>query len=88
MIQFIATFKEEVKTIIRIIKMYTTCGFRKALRNLWREAQICRIHRRNIRYARRYDRQENLRLHFGCGPRIRPGWVNIDLSAAQADLHR
>lgn len=68
--------------------MYTTCGFRKALRNLWREAQICRIHRRNIRYARRYDRQENLRLHFGCGPRIRPGWVNIDLSAAQADLHR
>lgn len=27
------------------------------------------------------------RLHFGCGPNIKPGWVNIDLANPAADLH-
>lgn len=70
-----------------ILNRYTTDGLRRASGNLWQEVRICRIHRSNIRRARRYYDQTDLRLHVGCGPRIRAGWVNIDLSSVNADLH-
>jgi len=35
--------------------------------------------------ARRYRDRSDLKLHLGCGPNIRPGWVNVDLNA-KADL--
>ena len=32
------------------------------------------------RLFRSYKNYKNLQLHFGCGPRILKGWINIDLS--------
>ena len=33
-----------------------------------------------IELAKRYKSYQPLKLHFGCGPRILKGWINIDLS--------
>jgi len=42
--------------------------------------------RRSVKKLRQsIKRQAGLRLHLGCGPNIRPGWINIDLFAANAD---
>jgi len=44
-----------------------------------------RMHRRGVRKAMRYKNATALKLHFGCGGNVKPGFVNIDLSSA-ADL--
>ncbi|HOX07096.1 MAG TPA: methyltransferase domain-containing protein [Planctomycetota bacterium] len=60
-------------------------GFRKAVRSLLKEWQVWRLHRRGVRRARRFAGQKGLKLHLGCGPNLKPSWVNIDLQAG-ADL--
>jgi len=42
-------------------------------------------HRRGVRQSRKFRGQKHLRLHIGCGPKLKEGWVNIDLSP-QADI--
>ena len=65
--------------ISRIIKSKMSIGFRRALRNLWTEHQIYRMHQKGKRQARKYAGQLELKLHVGCGDKIKAGWVNIDL---------
>jgi predicted SAM-dependent methyltransferase len=60
-------------------------GMRKALRTLRSELKIMRMHRRAVKKAGRYRDATDLKLHFGCGPNLKPGFINIDLSPA-ADL--
>jgi predicted SAM-dependent methyltransferase len=38
-----------------------------------------RMHEKGVRSAKKLSSQRNLKLHIGCGPRSKPGWVNIDL---------
>jgi predicted SAM-dependent methyltransferase len=61
-------------------------GIGPAVRNLGWELGLAAIHSANRIRARRYKMQSDLKLHLGCGPRTKPGWVNIDLRK-EADLN-
>jgi predicted SAM-dependent methyltransferase len=61
-----------------------------ALGTLRNEVHISRVHRGGVRRARALE-QRDLRLNLGCGPNLRPEWVNVDLDARGAiplDLRR
>jgi predicted SAM-dependent methyltransferase len=60
-------------------------GTREALRTLRSEVRVMRMHRRGVRKAAEYQGARGLKLHFGCGANLKPGFVNIDL-AKGADL--
>ena len=62
-----------------------TNGVKEAARNLGREIVMLRKHWRGVRAASRLPSTEDLKLHLGCGPKIRKGWINIDCSD-QADI--
>lgn len=68
------------------IKRVTTRGFRSSLRDLHKEWTVLLAHRRGLRDAEGYHGQRGLRLHLGCGPDLKAGWVNIDPFYADADL--
>jgi predicted SAM-dependent methyltransferase len=57
----------------------------RALRGLAKECSIWALDLRGRRKARRYRRERGLRLHVGCGPKPKSGWINIDL-VSSADL--
>ncbi|MBA2297935.1 MAG: methyltransferase domain-containing protein [Actinobacteria bacterium] len=42
-------------------------------------------HRRGVRAARKLDYSESLLLNLGCGTKVKPGWLNVDL-VPEADL--
>jgi predicted SAM-dependent methyltransferase len=65
--------------IKRAVRACLSTGAIEALRSLRKELRIQRLHRSGIRAARRYAGAGSLRLHLGCGPNYKPGWVNIDL---------
>jgi predicted SAM-dependent methyltransferase len=67
-----------------VLKAKTTAGLRRAVRDLAEEFRIQRIHRASLRRVQRYS-ASNLKLNVGCGPNLKNGWVNIDLSE-KADL--
>ncbi|HEV8071800.1 MAG TPA: methyltransferase domain-containing protein [Planctomycetaceae bacterium] len=60
-------------------------GTREALRILRSEVRVMRMHRRGVRKAAEWHGATGLKLHFGCGGNLKPGFVNIDL-ANGADL--
>jgi predicted SAM-dependent methyltransferase len=75
----------------RIIKKSVPPGVRSALRNLRTEFDLARLHRRGLRAAEKYAGQKQLKLQLGCGPRLKQGWVNVDLgdkADVQLDLRR
>jgi len=43
------------------------------------------MHRKGIRQVRKITGQQHLRLHIGCGSKIKKEWINIDLSP-KADI--
>lgn len=59
-----------------------TSGLKKALFNLSTEIRIWLRHRKGLYQARRYTLSTPGKLHLGCGPNYKPGWLNVDL------LHR
>jgi predicted SAM-dependent methyltransferase len=60
---------------------------RFALRQLALEVRIARLHRASSSQARRYRGNGDLpRLNLASGYHPKPGWVNVDLFEAKADL--
>ena len=47
--------------------------------------QITRQHRSGVRRTQKFVNQRHLQLHIRCGPKIKRGWVNIDI-CREADL--
>ena len=74
-----------MKMFRKIIEAKTTAGFRKAIGHLSEEFGIQLRHLASLRRVNRYTRG-HLKLNVGCGPNLKHGWVNIDLSG-HADLH-
>jgi predicted SAM-dependent methyltransferase len=76
---------EKELMIRKFIKDHTTKGVRIALLKLRDEFEILRQHRRGLKQAKRFASQRDLKLHIGCGPNHKDGWVNLDLGG-NADL--
>jgi len=58
---------------------------RQAVSDLVAECRIALGHYSGTLRARRFRNRTGLKLHIGCGPKAKEGWVNIDL-AGRADL--
>lgn len=61
-------------------------GIQRSTRAMRQELRIANLHRRGLRVARRYRGAAGLKLHIGCGPNRKEGWVNIDLQDADLSL--
>jgi SAM-dependent methyltransferase len=71
--------------IRQFLRRQTPDGLRSSLQHVWGEIKTLRKHRKGIRQVRKLSGQQHLRLHIGCGPKIKKAWINIDLSP-QADI--
>lgn len=52
---------------------------REAFERLSRELRAARLSRGTLSKFASLDGRTGLRLNLGCGPDVRPGWVNVDL---------
>jgi predicted SAM-dependent methyltransferase len=73
------------KMIKQFLKSHTSVGIYSMIRNVSQEITILHKHRKGVHLARKLHGQQHLRLNLGCGPKIKNGWINIDL-ADQADI--
>jgi predicted SAM-dependent methyltransferase len=68
-------------------RRHLSAGLADALQSTISEYATQRRHRAGVRLVhRRYADSQGLRLHLGCGPNYKPGWVNIDLFSPGADI--
>ena len=68
------------------VKRRLSRGLRAALRQVADEWRSQRIHRASARRAAELTTAGPVRLNLGCGDKKKPGWVNVDLYAPEADL--
>jgi predicted SAM-dependent methyltransferase len=68
-----------ISAIKAAIKHRLPRGIGEAVRLLVHELRILWQHSRGVRKSRQYTHSSGLKLNIGCGPNIKPGWVNIDL---------
>lgn len=61
-------------------------GFWRAAVSLADEIGLQYHHQKSVRLSRQLVDGADLKLHLGCGPNRKPGWINIDLYDAGADL--
>jgi SAM-dependent methyltransferase len=52
---------------------------RKAVENAEREVKLYQRHQKGLAKARQLAGQKGLKLHLGCGPVRKEGWINVDL---------
>lgn len=69
-----------------MIKRRLSRGLVFALRQLRDEISCMRRHRAGVRGAKLYLNRSPFQLNLGSGNHPKPGWVNVDLFAAVADL--
>ncbi len=72
--------------IRKLVKNWTTYAVREKARELCHEVRLSSAHRASVRKAKKSLTSTNLKLHLGCGPIIKTGWVNIDLHSDRSDL--
>lgn len=66
-----------------IFGLPVSSGLRAAKNRLLAELKIHRSHQSSCRAIRRsYGSRTDLRLHLGCGPKVKKGWLNLDLHPA------
>ena len=61
-------------------------GLSSAIGRVRDETKMALTHRKAVSKARHFA-SEGLRFHCGCGPNLKPGWVNIDGFYRGADLN-
>ncbi len=73
----------------RLPNLKVTTVFPKHVRNAWRQLRVeyglHRLHQKNVKAAQQYRGKTGQKLQLGCGPRLKEGWINVDL-IPQADL--
>ena len=70
-----------------LLKTSLSPSLRFALREVANEWRNQRVHRASSRRASQLSKGEPIRLNLGSGRHPKPGWVNVDLFDATADLH-
>jgi len=55
-------------------------GLRIALRQLYSELRLAWATRNSSAAFQKFEGQSELKVHLGCGPDVRRGWVNVDAS--------
>jgi predicted SAM-dependent methyltransferase len=78
-------FFVRTSTFGRFLEHYLGSGVALAWRRLRFELHILRLHRKSVRKAQRMLSSSPVRLHCGCGPEVKEGWINIDITD-DADL--
>jgi len=73
--------KEFVKRLIRPFWGRQPLPLRIAAHKLIAEMRLARAVRRSAKQFESLKGKKNLRLHLGCGDELKPGWINVDLSA-------
>ena len=68
------------KLIRNLCEKYTSRGVLNALRQLRNELRIHKLHRASVKKAARLSSSTKHRLNLGCGPNLKEGWINIDLT--------
>jgi len=58
---------------------------RRAFRSILKEFQVSLLHFRGTIKAHKFKKETNLKLHIGCGAKLKEGWINIDLNK-KADI--
>jgi predicted SAM-dependent methyltransferase len=69
-----------------IARAHTSRGLRGALLSVQEEWRLFRTHRSELKKVSSFSQRPNKKLNLGCGPNPKPGWINIDLFDAHADL--
>src|SRR5215472_7118013 len=70
----------------RLVKACTTKGFFDVIRGANSEWRIYKCHRSALNKLALFLRSPEKKLNLGCGPNLKPGWINIDLFDSHADL--
>lgn len=73
-------------TVRKLVTSHSSQGLRAAVRNVAREWRISRLHRSSLRKLEPFLQIEHKKLNLGCGPNLKPGWINIDLFDSHAQL--
>lgn len=68
------------EVLVRSYRKRLPEGLRLAVRQLLDEIKVERTVRRARPQFRALHEQQDLRVHLGCGPDIKEGWINIDLA--------
>src|SRR2546425_2533045 len=55
-------------------------GLRETFSNLAAEIKLARVVSRSASCLKSLRGRRGIKLHLGCGPHMKPGWVNIDLT--------
>jgi predicted SAM-dependent methyltransferase len=63
----------------QLLKRRLSHGIKSATRNQLDEVSIFLKHRKGVKKAKKLPYSIDLKLHLGCGPRLKEGWINIDL---------
>jgi len=71
---------------LRYIARRLPSEFANAVSSLDSELITLRLHRAGVRAARRFRETRGLRLHFGCGDTLKPGYINIDTWTGELNL--
>src|SRR5437667_6134703 len=58
-------------------------GLRESFWNFLNEIKIARTVKTSSRKFDALRGRQGLKIHLGCGPHIKPGWVNIDMGSQQ-----
>lgn len=76
--------KEFMKRLIRPFWGRQPLPLRSAAHELIAEVRLARAVRRSAKQFGSLKGKKNLRLHLGCGDELKPGWINVDLSASDS----
>lgn len=74
-----------MKQLLKRMGQWLPYGLQQAGKTIAYEMLFSMQHRRGAWQAKKYPFQQYNRLHLGCGPQIKQGWLNIDLDT-RADI--
>jgi predicted SAM-dependent methyltransferase len=57
----------------------------EAMSNLQHETEVARTSQQTRERFEHFTGKTQLKLHLGCGPDVRPGWINIDINLQAND---